>query len=118
METKRVLLFLFGCILTRVAFAYIAYRYQNTVVLQVMGVFALIIATGFLVIWIGGYRKTGAEVFGEKIWWNHLRPVHAILYLTFAVMAFTPAFKRYAWVPLAVDVAIGLTAWILHHYIL
>ena len=25
-------------------------------------------------------RKTGLEVFGDKIWWNNLRPIHGILY--------------------------------------
>ena len=33
---------------------------------------------------LGDYRKTGKEVFGSKIWWNDLRPVHASLYILFA----------------------------------
>jgi hypothetical protein len=80
-----------------------------------LGALALIPALGFLIIYAGGYRKTGGEVFGDRIWWNELRPVHAVLYLVFAYMALT-GIKEHAWKLLAIDATIGLVAFLYHHF--
>jgi len=79
-----------------------------------MGALAVIPAIGFLTIYFGGLRKTGAEVFGERIWWNDLRPVHGFLYALFAILALQR--NRLAWIVLLVDVLIGLTAFIMYHW--
>jgi hypothetical protein len=63
---------------------------------------------GFLYLFFTGTRKTGA--FGEKVWWNNLRPVHALLYLLFAYNAIQG--KRNAWVYLLVDALIGLVSFL------
>ena len=55
--------------------------------LQLLGYLAIIPAIGFSYIFLTGSRKTGIEVFGSKIWWNKLRPLHAILYGLFAYNA-------------------------------
>ena len=110
---KRFLLFLFGCIGTRTLFAYIA-KTSSTKTLLYLGALAIIPAIGFITIYLAGLRRTGAEVFGEQIWWNDLRPVHALFYILFAFFAFQG--KRYAWVPLGLDVIIGLVAFLTHHY--
>lgn len=110
---KRFLLFLFGCIPTRILFAYIA-KIASNQVLNVMGILGFIIAIGFTVIYIGGFRKVGAETGGEKIWWNNLRPIHAIFYYLFAFMVFFGN-KRSAWIPLALDVALGLVSFLTFH---
>jgi hypothetical protein len=112
-EQKRIFLFLFGCIGLRVAITYVAYKYQN--LLPYMGIIAILISFGFTIIYLGGYRKTGAEVFGDKIWWNDLRPIHALLYLLFAIFALTPSLNSHAWKFLAIDVTIGLVAFIIYH---
>jgi hypothetical protein len=65
--------------------------------------------------YISGARTTGPETFGDKIWWNDLRPVHAVLYLLFTIMVFT-SMRKYAWIVLLIDVMIGLTAFIYFHY--
>ena len=57
--------------------------------------------------------KTGGEVFGSKIWWNDLRPIHASLYILFALLALKK--NKYSWVPLLVDVTFGLLVFINHH---
>ena len=59
-----------------------------------------------LVIFLTGSRKTGQEVFGNKIWWNNLRPVHAILYTLFAYNAINK--NKEVWIYLLIDVIIGL----------
>ncbi len=104
---KRNLLFLIGCIGTRSAFVLLA-KFLNKQYVTYMGYFALFIAFGFSIIYLTGIRDTGAEVFGDKIWWNNLRPLHASLYFIFGLLAITQ--NDYAWVPLLIDVIIGLFA--------
>ena len=110
-QAKRIVLFLVGCMGARIALVWLAYAFPAY--LPVMGALALIPAAGFLVIWTKGWRKTGAEVFGDRIWWNDLRPVHGMLYAVFAVLAL----QRYrpAWIVLLIDVIIGFMAFIWHH---
>lgn len=119
-RTKRILLFLFGCMVTRYALAWIAYLYRhNAQFMRIMGLEAILPAVGILSIWLGGYRKTGPEVFGDKIWWNDLRPLHGLLWLVFACMAaFNIASTReHAWKILFLDTTIGLMAFIWHHFL-
>ena len=112
MQTKRLLLFLIGCIGLRTALVFIA-KYGDKNMVFLLACVALMISLGFFTIYFTGIRKTGAETFGDKIWWNDLRPVHGFLYLLFALLAFQQ--KSYAWVVLAFDVIIGLTAFIVFH---
>ena len=58
-------------------------------------------------------RKTGAEVFGNKIWWNNLRPIHATLYLLFSYLAINK--NNNSWYVLLLDVIIGIIAFSIHH---
>ncbi len=109
---KRMLLFLIGCIGLRSLFVLLA-KYLDKTYLPFMGYGALIIAIGFSIIYITGIRDTGPEVFGGKIWWNNLRPIHALLYFIFAYLAITK--NDYAWVPLLIDVSIGLTSFLIFH---
>jgi hypothetical protein len=105
-EQKRLALFLFGCIGTRLTFAYIAKT--QTELLPYMAIIAILISTGLMYFYLSGTRTTGPEVFGEKIWWNHLRPVHAALYLAFAILAAQKNKSAY-WI-LFIDAMIGLGA--------
>jgi hypothetical protein len=105
-EKKRLALFLFGCIGTRLLFVYIAKT--RTEFLPFMAVVAILIATGLMYFYLTGSRTTGPEVFGEKIWWNHLRPIHATLYVTFAILAIQKNKNAY-WI-LFIDAMIGLGA--------
>jgi len=110
---QRFLLFLFGCVGIRSLFVIIA-RYINTKYLKYLGYLALLPAIGFIYIYLTGTRKTGAEVFGEKIWWNNLRPIHSILYFLFAYNAIIG--NKQSWKYLLVDVIIGLISFLIHHY--
>lgn len=110
---KRFLLFLGGCILTRAAFAYYA-KIAPANHLRILGYLALIPAGGFLYIWFNNLRKTGAEVLGDRIWWNNLRPIHAILYLIFAFNAIN--LNPSSWIVLAIDVILGLFSFLVFHY--
>ena len=110
---KRFLLFLFGCIGMRSLFVILA-KNANEMYLKYMGYLALIPAIGFIYIYLTGSRQTGAEVFGGKIWWNNLRPLHALLYLLFAYNAILGI--KIAWIYLLIDVIIGLMSFIIFHY--
>ena len=109
---KRFLLFLIGCIGSRTLFAILA---KNTSVnyLPILGYIAMLPAIGFMYIYVTGSRKTGVEVGGEKIWWNDLRPFHAVLYFLFAYNAI---YKHAdSWKYLAADVVFGLVSFLIHH---
>ena len=111
---QRVLMFLIGCIGIRSIFVIIA-KNINTIYLKYLGYLALAPAIGFMYIYLTGSRKTGAEVFGEKIWWNSLRPIHSILYFMFAYNAIIG--NKQAWIYLLVDVLIGLISFLINHYV-
>jgi len=111
---KRFLLFLVGCIGTRTAVVYIA-KIVSIQYLKYLGYLALLPAIGFIYLFLTGTRKTGPEVFGDKIWWNYLRPVHSLLYFAFAYNAIIG--NKNAWTILLADVIIGLFAFLYHHYI-
>lgn len=110
---KRFILFLFGCIGTRSFLVYLA-KTTNKTFLMYLGYLSLLPAIGFFYLYFTGSRKTGAEVFGDKIWWNNLRPIHGILYLLFAYNAIIGNLT--AWIYLLVDVLLGLASFLLFHY--
>ena len=111
---KRFLMFLIGCIGVRSLFVIIS-KNINIKYLKYLGYLALAPAIGFLYIFLTGSRKTGAETFGDKIWWNNLRPLHSILYFLFAYNAIMG--NKHSWVYLLVDVLIGLISFLIHHYL-
>jgi hypothetical protein len=78
-----------------------------------MGVLAILVSIGFLYIFATGARKTGAEVFGDRIWWNALRPLHALLFTAFAVAVVLRPTAAYA--ILLADLIIGVTAFAWYH---
>ena len=110
---KRFLLFLIGCIGTRTLLVYLAKNANNTY-LQYMGYLSILPAIGFFYLFLSDSRKTGAEVFGDKIWWNNLRPVHGLLYFLFAYNAIN--YNKFAWIYLLIDVIIGLVSFLSFHY--
>ena len=97
---KRFLLFLIGCIGVRSLFVVIA-KNIDIKYLQYLGFLALLPALGFAYIYLTGSRQTGKEVFGEKIWWNDLRPLHSLLYFLFAYNAIIG--NKNSWIYLLID---------------
>jgi hypothetical protein len=79
-----------------------------------MGYLSLLPAIGFFYLFLTGSRKTGPEVFGDKIWWNNLRPIHGFMYFLFAYNAIKG--NPFSWVYLLVDVIIGLVSFLIFHY--
>ena len=109
---KRFLLFLFGCIGTRTLLVYLAKNANKTYLLY-MGYLAILPAIRFFYLFITDSRKTGPEVFGDKIWWNNLRPIHGLMYALFAYHAING--NDFAWIYLLIDVVIGLVSFLSFH---
>lgn len=110
---KRFLLFLCGCIVVRSLIAYFV-KVMDPKFLPYAAIPALLLALSWFYLFFTNSRQTGPEVFGDKIWWNNLRPVHGLLYLVFAILAYQK--KSYAWKVLVVDVVIGLISFLVFHY--
>jgi hypothetical protein len=111
---KRFVLFLGGCILLRFLLVVIAKNTQRKN-LPILGYLALIPALGFTYIYLTDSRKTGPEVMGGKIWWNDLRPVHALLFFLFAYEAIHYKTESYKY--LLIDVILGLLAFLNYHFL-
>lgn len=111
---KRFILFLLGCIPTRLFVVYLA-KQISIDYLPILGYIALIPAVGFIYLYLSGTRETGPEVFGDKIWWNNLRPIHSLFYFIFAFNAINKV--RNSWLYLLYDVIFGLLSFLFFHYI-
>jgi len=118
METKRIIVFIFGCILTRLIITYIA-KITNKENLKLMGYLALPFGLSFIYLYFIGNKRADSQLewLGDKkIWWNKLRIIHGFNYLLFANYAIKQ--KDFAWQILFADTIIGLTAWLIHHKII
>ena len=112
---KRFLLFLILCIGIRLLFVYLAKTLDKKYV-KIMALPAIVISIGFFYIFLTGSRKTGAETFGSKIWWNILRPIHGFLYLYFAYLALSE--NNLAYIPLLIDVILGIISFLSYHILI
>lgn len=111
---KRYLLFIFGCIGARTLLTLLS---KNVDLLPYIGFITLFISLGFLYIYTFGSDTADKQLewLGDKkIWWQHLRLVHGLLYLLFTVLAFSK--NSYSWTVLATDTFLGLVVWILHTF--
>lgn len=122
---KRFVLFLLGCIPTRILLAYsIPYILNNsagvlkTTMRMLLGLICLVISIGFLSIFIFGWREKGAETFGQPIWWNLLRPIHSLLYGIVAYNLIFVSSKQSLYLErnlLVFDAFMGLGAFLIYH---
>lgn len=111
---KRFFLFLCFCIPSRLLLVYLA-KVIPLDYLPILGYITFIIASSFTYIFLSGSRKRGLETIGEKIWWNELRPVHALLYFLFSYYAIHKI--RCGWLYLLYDICIGLFSFLIFHYV-
>ncbi len=105
---KRMLVFIFGCIGIRSLITYMTFVYRSDPLIKYVSIPTSIIGLAFVTIYVMGWRKTGAETGGEAIWWNSLRPVHGVLWLSASVLALWK--PDWVYVVLGIDTLVGLTA--------
>jgi hypothetical protein len=106
-DYKRIPYFLIGCIGSRSILTYTAYKKPKLA--QKLAPLAMIPAIGWVYLSTIGQRDTGVEVFGGKIWWQDLRPIHAGLWATFSIQAYNGDQNAYMY--LATDTLLGFSAW-------
>ena len=111
-QNIRIPLFLIGCIGTRTTISYIVKRFSNAHRLLITTLL-VIPAIGFASIYLLGLRRTGGEVFGDKIWWDSLRPFHALMYFCAAVAVYLG--EKNAYLLILLDTLVGLVAFCRFH---
>ena len=100
--------FLLGCIPLRVAIALLPlYVSKNTLTYYSIPLFA--IAISFLFLYFTHGRQHAFEA-GGATWWANYRLLHGLLYLAAAIYAFNQS--RTAWIPLTIDVFLGLALFV------
>jgi hypothetical protein len=108
----RLCLFLFGCIGSRLLFT-LCSAYATGWTLFGMGIIACIPVMGWwFIMWVAP-RDKGIETLYEPIWWQSLRPFHALLWGSFAYAAMM-GFPS-AWKILLLDTGLGACSFLIHH---
>lgn len=100
-------LFIFGCIPVRIFLAYISTKVPN---LPLFGCLLLAISLSFLILYFTNTRLHAPEA-GGTTWWHKFRIIHGMLYLTAAIYAFQGK-QDLVWIPLAIDVILGLVLYL------
>jgi len=100
---KPELTFVLGCIPLRSLLALQARRDPQSMTLPAMAV-----AAGMAYMYVTKGRMNPPETGGRPMWWQNLRPIHALLWAAFAVAALQG--KPWAWKFLAADVILGMVA--------
>lgn len=99
-----------GCVPTRLLIALALLMYPQTWMAVPLAAMAL----GIALIWALGWRRTGPEVNGEHIWWDRLRPLHALLWGAAALLVWSGS-PRSAGLLVLADVVIGAVATSMEH---
>ena len=94
--------------LVRISIAYAAYLSYNSVWRYTLVTFFFAASVGFTYLYITKQRKRGA--FGQKIWWDFLRPIHAILLFISGVLLSLKVKETY--LILLADALIGLVEYL------
>ena len=111
-QNLRVPIFLIGCLGARTGIAYLVKRFGQGHRLLI-ALLLVLPAIGFASIYLLGLRRTGGEVFGDKIWWNSLRPFHALMYFGAAAAVYFR--KKNAYLLILLDTLVGLGAFCRFH---
>ena len=92
------------CILVRFSFAYFVSRLYDSKLRYLFVVFFFMISLGFVFNYISKIRTYGA--FGQKIWWDAYRPIHALLYGLAAILLLYR--HKYTYTLILIDTIIGV----------
>tara|TARA_R100001163_G_C5068510_1_gene209045 strand:+ start:17099 stop:17452 length:354 start_codon:yes stop_codon:yes gene_type:complete len=110
---KRFILFIFGCLGTRLYLVYLA-KLNDPSISKLLIALSLIFSVGFITIYAFNLRKTGLETLGSPIWWNHLRPFHALTFGLYSYLTYINYEK--SWIILLFDTIVGAISFFNYHY--
>ena len=110
-KQQRILYFLIGCIGVRSIIA-IGPLYLPKKWLPVLGLITTIIGTTMLYLYFIKGRMNAPEG-GGTTWWANYRLIHGLLYICASIYLFQE--DRLAWIPLTMDVLLGLILFINKH---
>lgn len=111
---KRLLLFFSLCIPLRFFLTYIA-KVLPGQYLRYMGLLFLVPVINWSYSYLTWSTKS-LGAFGGPVWWNKLRPIHAGLFLIFALLAINK--NKNAYIALLIDTIFGLFSFLLYHHFL
>ena len=106
------LLFLLGCIPTRLFLVYLSTIIPSDK-LKFFGIPLLLVSLGFMFLYFTNERLNAPEA-GGVTWWSNLRIIHGLLYLAASIYAFQS--NPLVWVPLLIDVIFGFVVFIIHNF--
>jgi len=113
-KNQRIMYFLFGCITLRTIIAilpiYLPYEW-----FPYLGTILLAIGTTFIYLYFNNLRLYAPEG-GGITWWANFRLLHGALYLVAAHYLLQK--QRIAWIPLTMDVILGLLLFLFNHKII
>lgn len=101
------ILFLFGCIGSRLLLSLYSKKYYS----KIFNFVTFLIGLSFIFLYVFDLRKTGLEATNNIIWWNELRPIHGSFYLLFSIY-YLKNNNNIAWIFLFIDTLIGLFVYI------
>lgn len=110
MDSK--VLFLLGCIPTRLLLALVFYKVDEKY-LPYLSSLLFLIGFSFIYLYINNKRLDAPEA-GGKTWWKDLRPIHGSLYIMAGLYALKKS--RLSSTILLGDAVLGLLFFINHHY--
>ena len=109
---NNILLFLFGCIPLRLLFVYISTKIPSDK-LKFFSIPLILISLSFLYLYFTNGRLNAPEAKGIT-WWSKLRLMHGLLYLAAVIYALKG--NKLVWLPLLIDVILGLFAFLNHRF--
>ena len=109
---KRITYFLLGCIPIRLGIVLLAYFIPKEY-LKYLSLAFLGLSVSFFYLYFFNARLDAPEA-GGKTWWAPLRLLHGMLYLSAGIYALQES--PYTWIPLLIDVLLGLFSFLHKHF--
>ena len=102
------------CIFLRFLLTYLVFVTYNNNYRYILITFYLLAALGLLYHYLNKKRKFGA--FNNIVWWDDLRPLHALLFISTSILLYIK--NPYSYIIPFIDTIIGLIMYLSNHEII
>lgn len=110
--TQKSILFIAICLPIRLSFLKQSVVYPNDKYTDYLAYFFLL--AGIITLYLYAFnRRLKSFESGGNTWWHKIRPIFAILWLSFSTSVFF-GYRKYSYIFLLGDVVLGLTAFIVN----